>query len=217
MAKSAAETAKRLVPASIALAMGAMLLGGCPGRTYGTGEAPEMAIFSEVAAVGNLGGKEKKPIDYRPRSPLVMPPSAELRPPEPEAGVRTANWPTGPQPNASAVALNPADPDNNIARDDMSPEYVSSLKPLSGMARKRQPGEREDDAEIGVKYDLVRNRQAAKDVKEKMAEAKGIGITERRYLTDPPEAYREPAETAPVDPEATGEKKKGNFFTRMFK
>ena len=49
-----------------------------------------------------------------------------------------------------------------------------------------------------------------------MADAKGYGRTEeRRYLTDPPIAYREPAATAPARVEEV-EPKKGNVLTRWF-
>ena len=38
-------------------------------------------------------------------------------------------------------------------------------------------------------------------------DANGVGRTERRYLTDPPEAYREPAATAPAEFEDIDDKR----------
>ena len=59
---------------SIALAALLPLAGCSMTSTYGTGEAPEMALFREM--IGRLLDKNKKkpPIDYQPRAPLVMPP-----------------------------------------------------------------------------------------------------------------------------------------------
>ena len=61
----------------IAMIAAATALGGCmQTATYGTGKSPEVAMFTEMTG-GLLGrNQEKKPIDYQPRAPLVMPPRA---------------------------------------------------------------------------------------------------------------------------------------------
>jgi hypothetical protein len=79
--------------ASGAAALLTMLLAGCGPSTYGTGEVPEFAILREVT--GGLGAPKKKPIEYQPRAPLVMPPSAAQLPApvEPAAEAADVQWP----------------------------------------------------------------------------------------------------------------------------
>ena len=60
-------------------------------------------------------------------------------------------------------------------------------------------------------YDIVHGRQQREKFQAAVAESKGYGRTERRYLTDPPDAYREPAPTAPTEFEDIDTKKKGNL------
>ncbi|MBZ8133479.1 hypothetical protein CLD20_09390 [Afifella sp. IM 167] len=222
MANSAAHLALRRVTAISVLVGSAGLLGGCPAATtYGTGEAPEMAIFSEVAGIGGFAKKQEH-IEYKPRSPLVMPPeNAGLRAPEEGADVRTAQWPGGGETKPVGIrAESPQDRNGrDIARDDLTPEYVASLKPLGALSRGRTgPANTSDRNEvINSKYVTQRDRAAGRDVQKALNESKGIGITERRYLTDPPGKYRQPAPNAPVDPENRTEKKEGNFFTRLFR
>ncbi|WP_026381336.1 hypothetical protein [Afifella pfennigii] len=217
MAKSAAQPALRRVPAALALIGGAALLvGGCSSSTtYGTGQAPEMAVFSELAGVGGL--KKKEPITYKPRSPLVMPPEqAELRPPVDEPEVRTAQWPGSGQPNPGGNVQRPNDPHDNNARDDLTPEYVASLKPLGALSQPRSGGIDDTAERINAKYEVIGNDKARRAYRDALADAKGIGSTERRYLTDPPEKYRQPAEGAPVDPDGVTSDD-GNFVTRLFR
>ena len=46
--------------------------------------------------------------------------------------------------------------------------------------------------------DYIREREASKKFKKALAEADPYNSEEgRRYLTDPPESYRKPAESAP--------------------
>jgi hypothetical protein len=62
-------------------------------------------------------------------------------------------------------------------------------------------------------YDIVHSRAQQEEFKTAVAEAEGLTRTERRFLTDPPQEYREPASTAPTEFEGV-EKKKGFFLTR---
>jgi hypothetical protein len=64
-------------------------------------------------------------------------------------------------------------------------------------------------------YDVIGKNNKRKEFKAALDEAKGVGRTGRRYLTDPPEALREPAATAPAEFESIEEEKKG-FFGGLF-
>ena len=66
--------------------------------TYGTGEAPEMALFREMTG-GLLDSEQEEPIEYQPRAPLVMPPRPRgaLPPPGRDRRPRPiADWPMDP-------------------------------------------------------------------------------------------------------------------------
>jgi hypothetical protein len=188
-------------------------LSGCT-STYGTGQAPEMALFSEMTG-GLLDREKKEPIEYQPRAPLVMPPTAGALPPPVESAEVAAagNWPQDPDELARELD----------ARDDEDPLYGGSqaeyerLKPLVAALPNRQPrpttpvggsDDRNDQA-----LDIVHSGAQQEEFKQALAEAEGLTRTERRYLTDPPQEYRQPASTAPTEFEEV-KKKKGFFLTR---
>ncbi len=193
-------------------------LGGCiSSTTYGTGQAPELAVFSEMTGGLARGNKNKEPINYQPRAPLVMPPDGQLRQPIENASVEGGAWPTAD----NAVGDIGESRDDDIARNDITPEYVRRLRPLAAL----RPPSSDDDAysdndnqdRINRKYETKKNAGQAKQFKADLAEAKGLTTTKRRYLTDPPEGYRTPAESAPTEFDKIDKKgKKKNFFARLW-
>jgi hypothetical protein len=193
----------------LALAAPVALTGCGMTSTYGTGEVPELALFREIT--GGLVSKEKKePIEYQPRAPLVMPASADLPQPVDTAAAVDANWPLDPDARTVAPADDDDNPDNDISQDD-----YRRLRPLTGMfasnaARTAAPNN-DRDAERDAFYGAVHQASDQRGAfSEALAEAKGLNRTsERRYLTDPPLAYREPTDSAPVGEVDTGVKKKG--------
>jgi hypothetical protein len=163
-------------------------LSGCT-RNYGTGHAPEMALFTEMTG-GLLNREKKAPIAYQPRAPLVMPPSSEQLPaPAESAAAASPDW--------------PVDPDQQVAGDtgeayDPQAEY-QRLKPLAGlMPESKVERSRPTDFEQPA-YDVVHSKKQQEQVRQALAESKGYGRDERKYLTDPPTGYRAPAETAPAE------------------
>jgi hypothetical protein len=187
-------------------------LAGCT-STYGTGQAPEMALFTEMTG-GLLDREKKEPIEYQPRAPLVMPPAAgALPPPVQTAEAVAANWPQ--DPDALARELD--------ARDDEDALYGGSqaeyrrLKPLAAALPNRQPRPTSEvggsDDRYDQAYDIVHSGAQQDEFKQAVADAEGFTRTERRFLTDPPQEYRQPASTAPTEFEEV-EKKKGFFLTR---
>jgi hypothetical protein len=198
----------------LALAAPVALTGCALTSTYGTGEAPEMALFREMT--GGLMSKEKKePIEYQPRAPLVMPASADLPQPVETAAAADAEWPIDPDERVIASVDDDDNPDNDITQAD-----YRRLRPLAGAfgnsAAARTAAPNNDlDADRDEFYRFVHTATGQRDAFAKaVAESKGYARTERRYLTDPPLAYREAAETAPVGEVDTGVKKKG-FWRRI--
>ena len=209
---------RRMIGAAFFAALPA--LGGCiSSTTYGTGQAPELAVFSEMTGGLTGGNKNKEPINYQPRAPLVMPPDGQLQQPVESASAEGGPWPA--TPNADAIDDRAAVRDDDIARNDITPDYARRLRPLAGLippSSDDQAGSGNDSQDrINRKYDTIKDRGQGKQFKADLAEAKGLNTTKRRYLTDPPEGYRAPAETAPTEfdeIEKKGEKK--NFLTRLW-
>jgi hypothetical protein len=196
-----------------ALAVSAASLGGCMSTsTYGTGSSPEMAILDEIS--GGLTAKKKASIDYQPRAPLVLPPSTQLREPAQSAAASNAAWPSDPdQRVAGSSNFDPeTNPEGRFTQADSA-----RVAPLAGVMTGRGNAQerRLRDPERDKAMDVVHRQNMNKEFKAALDEKNGVGVTERRYLTDPPEAYREPAGTAPTE-FAEIEKKKKGFFSRMF-
>jgi hypothetical protein len=195
-----------------ALLLIAASLGGC-GATYGTGESPEMQLFSEMTG-GMLDRDKKEPIDYNPRAPLVMPPTetaaaGALPPPIETASAANANWPMDPDEVSAGSA---AQEDDNPLNDVSQAEY-RRLLPLAGALPSHT--HRWDDNNMDDEArDIINSSEQQAAVRRAMNEAEGFTRTERRYLTDPPLDYREPSATAPVGEAATP--KKRNFLARWF-
>jgi hypothetical protein len=181
-------------------------LGGCmQTSTYGTGERPGRALFSEV--LGGLGKAPEEPIEYQPRAPLVMPPTAgQLPPPVEVASNADVDWPGEP--------TGPGGPrwgDENSVDDVNSAEY-RRLKPLAALQPDRDRNERiVINDERGSQYEIL-DRNQRETFQAAVQEAEGISA-ERRFLTDPPDTYREPAATAPTEFEDI-KKERGFFLTR---
>ena len=207
---------RRLITAALFAALPA--LGGCiSSTTYGTGQAPEMAVFSEMTGGLAGGNKNKEPINYQPRAPLVMPPNGQLQQPIETTSTEGGPWPT--TTDEDAVGDRGTGPDDENARDDITPEYVRRLRPIAGLI----PAATDDDGldsndRDKMPLETIKNLDQRKKFSADLAEAKGLNTTKRRYLTDPPEGYRTPSETSPTEfdkIDKKGEKKK-NFFTRLW-
>lgn len=193
------------------------ILAGCSTSTYGTGEMPEMALFREMG--GGLLNKNKKeePVDYQPRAPLVMPPAAGQQLPEPmeTASAASPDWPVSPEERLGSA---PADDGN--PRNDITQAEYRRLKPLAGVfpdQSGRPTYELDESGKTEYYNSIVRGNRQRDEFKKALAESKGYGRTERRFLTDPPLAFREPVATASAGEAAVPKKKKkGNFLTRWW-
>lgn len=203
----------RAAPAGALVLLASGGLGGCISTaTYGTGEAPESTLLSE--ATGGLFDKdeEKAQIDYEPRAPLVVPPAAQLpEPAPPPSQLAAGDWPVEPVEEELEIVMSEG---GGAERRAMSPEYVRRMGPLARLMN-RGRGERVKMSEVGAARSFLTEQNGAEEFAAALAEADGLSSSERRYLTDPPSHYREPAETAPTEFEDIEDKKDGNFLTRL--
>jgi hypothetical protein len=187
---------------------------GCsPTATYGTGEAPEMALFREVTG-GIMGRRKKEPIEYQPRAPLVLPPTAEQLPPPVEtAAIASPDWPVDPNQSVAGNRSKPPElPGSTDLRYGAAQAEYRRLKPLVGvLPGAHAPMPRDERM---ATYDLIIGGKQQREAFEKaIADAKGHD-RERRFLTDPPEEYREPAATAPAEFEDINASGKGGGWLK---
>ena len=183
----------RRVMAWAALLTFSAALGGCINTTtYGTGESPEVSVVKGATkGLSGFGGKKEK-IDYSPRAPLVMPPESNLRQPVASAAEADPDWPGQSQVAKVEDPLGPTSRDNK--------EYRDSLQPIRSTENKQSAGYDPEKDIARANVDYIRQREARKKFKKALDDADVYNNREgRRYLTDPPEAYREPAESAPKE------------------
>lgn len=197
---------KKALKAGAAFGMMAsmLVLAGCNGQTYGTGRSVELATIEELT--GNLagGGKKKQaPIEYKARSELVLPPSAQLPAPEQKLALaQTAAWPN--------------DPDQNKAAKNTSGEIPEEFRRgrLARGSSQRDPNVSPIDV---TEMNTAQRLEAQRKFREQRA-AMGSGDgTERRYLTDPPVEYRVPSANAPQPEDIAVNTEPRTLFGSMWK
>ncbi|MDQ0316166.1 hypothetical protein [Amorphus orientalis] len=194
-----------------ALAVAAGTLAACnTSHNYFYEEKPPQADQS----VGLLGAmlestgvvqREQTPIEYTARSPIAVPPTTELPEPQPEGGaaLASADWPNDPDANkAKAIAANGGVYDDPLDGARLSPEQIQAGRVAGGM-----PGQKLEDPKY-LKRDSGDRRLTPAEMKQgfESPDGKGSGrvltadgsAQPRQYLIQPPDEYRQPADTAPL-------------------
>lgn len=172
----------------------------------------EQRIIHQI--MGALGAQTGAGIDYRERSPLVVPPSRELpRPEDPHAAPASASWPRDPDLKARKpvpVRLRGAR-DQQLKADDSLVLLPSELnrpgaRPGAGRVttpevdQNTQQGRRLMPSALGYKGGIFGSIFGREE------EAKFAGEPPRTSLTDPPAGLQTPSPTQPY-----GIKEKGWF------
>lgn len=197
------------------LALGGLAAGcvGGPESYYDDGSAAQaqesQPLMHRLLTGAGIVDPPSNSIQYAPRSPIVVPPSTDLRPPsESPSAVAGSEWPTNPEEiEAAARAAGAKDP-GEVLREAMhsgdrltSDEIQAGRIPGGGLAgtqtattdsTRRTGGERLTQTELQT-------------LKVNSPSSGGPDIGEaptRKYLIEPPAEYRTPAATAamPADP-----------------
>lgn len=174
-------TASLMARAGLLAAVAA--LSACGGTTYGTGTTAEKQLVEDLTGALSLTPDRQKPINYAPRAGLVKPPSTEvLPPPQEDAARNNPAWPESPEERLARVrAEATANQDNPYYRPNVIRDIHHSENQPEGLSADRQKREEQ-------RKEFQRRKQMARQ---------GSPNT-RRYLSDPPVEYRQPAETAPA-------------------
>ncbi len=210
------KTTRALTTRALAiLALGGLAAGcvGGPQDYYDDGQAAQnqegQPLMHRLLTGAGIVDPPSNSIQYAPRSPIVVPPSTDLRPPEASpAAVAGVEWPTDPEEiEAAARAAGQKDP-GEVLREAMhsgdrltTAEVQAGRIPgggLNGTGTAEQP---ESTQRLGRRL----TQTELQTLKVNSPESGGPDIGEaptRKYLIEPPEEYRTPAATAamPADP-----------------
>jgi len=171
-------------------------LAGCSGTTYGTGVSPEAQTLTDVMSIASLGGDDKPPIDYKPRGGIVVPPSKSLPVPGTAqvASAADPNWPKDPD-----VARRKKRENDAVAPNS---EGAPNLKLAPGQTTfSRQ----QDDYSEARRAEGKKAWDAVHAGKSGSYDANGNPT--RKYLTEPPVAYRAADPNAPMTEPEKAKKK----------
>jgi hypothetical protein len=159
-----------------------LVVTGCMGPTYGTDTPASQQLFEDITGVVSFGPEKRDPIAYTPRPELVRPASLEVLPPPQEAAQNNAAWPESPEQRLARVREEAtANQDNNLYRSPVN----------------QRGGQQWTAADPGVAPFESSAEQRA-EINRRITEGQQGSATQRRFLSEPPVTYRQPAETAPA-------------------
>ena len=181
------------------------LLAGCSGNTYGTGVSSEQQLLEDVTSMVTLGrGQEKKKIDYSARPDLVKPPVvAQLPPPAEKINASSAYFPEDPEIKRKRLLdeLEEAEA-NRVRTGELSPELQAmreeslARQKALGQTKVNNTGGKNSDGDCFICEYYERTNADKERLAKKTEQRQQIGVPKRKWLTEPPDEYRTPADSA---------------------
>ncbi len=156
-------------------------------------EAPEITFFKKM-----FGITDQAAIDYRERSPLVVPPTRNLPSPETVSAESNPNWPKDPEKTPKKKVQKLSVTDQQVAGKPISPyEMDKGRKAGAGLtpSSSKDGGDRMSPSELGYKGGLFGGLFKKDDEKGEVAVFEGEGP--RTTLTAPPTGYMTPSSSQP--------------------
>ncbi|MER2536609.1 MAG: hypothetical protein ABTQ31_15755 [Rhizobiaceae bacterium] len=194
------------------LVVSGLMLSGCmSGPTYGTDKTATEQLTSDLTGMFSIKPKANRVGEYKPRPDLVKPASlAELPPPQDSiAGNGNPAWPESPEQRRARIRAEATNNQDNNLYEPLVINDVSRGKVvndgLSPNMRQKLESAPMSSAEA---------RQAGREVARRQQENKQGSPTTRKYLSEPPLTYRQPAETASTDDLGEDEVKKQRRLKR---
>lgn len=206
-------TQRNLLRAALGCALAVLVLGAAPARAQEDSEDTiEQKILDKfMGALGLTRGNEAG-IDYRERSPLVIPPAANaslggggtLPPPQTDK-VADPNWPVDPEvKQARALAASRKKGDgrtsSQVMDDNMRPLPRSEIEKGRTNRKQNNPNSGEEGtlpsswSDLGYKGGIFSNMFSSGNDE---TPASFTGEPPRTALTEPPPGYQTPAPTQP--------------------
>jgi hypothetical protein len=176
----------------------ALVLSGCVGgTTYGTGVSQEEQTINDLYNMLSLR-TPKKAIDYSARPDLIVPEDKADLPEPVDTAATTANpqWPETPEERIARVReqageIDPRTGDYSL-QEQLRPKEGIGIEGVHGQ-NKRIAGVTDRD---GIPVLYRGESEARQDVIRAKSDLNLSSGQTRKYLTEPPVAYRQPADTA---------------------
>lgn len=210
-------TTKKLARALLAACAVALVVASTSGLARAEDDDEDVPYDTKIlrGLMSGLGLKrdgEGSGIDYRERSPLVVPPTRDLPPPEVTGSApNAANWPVDPdetrrkeaikaRKKAASKPYQVEDEGRALNPKDMTPGAATAgrqPKPQSGRGdgSEKQAGDRMSVFDLGYKGDLFGMKSLFGGDKEEVA--KFESEPPRTSLVQPPAGYRTPSAAQP--------------------
>jgi hypothetical protein len=173
--------------AGLSLAAVAALAACTSAPTYGTGTRSDVQLVQDISSIMSISSKNKaSEIDYKPR-PGVIAPASTATLPAPQASVieQPGAWPETPEQRRARIRA-------EATANQSNPLYRSPV--------------------INTGFGQVQERTLTpEEQRQRFREGRAIqsgAYTGRRFLSDPPEALKVPADTAPIADLGEPERKK---------
>ncbi|PWK75510.1 hypothetical protein C8K44_10376 [Aminobacter sp. AP02] len=174
------------------LAVSGLALTGCMSApTYGTDKSATTQLASDLTNIVSLKPKTNS-IDYKPRPELVKPKTgAQAALPTPQDNIvqtASADWPESPEARRARIR---DDATKNRDNPNFEPQVINDMSALNGPDMSTWTPE-----------------QRKLEIERRLRESKQGSATTRKYLSEPPLAYRQAAATAAQDELGEDEVKK---------
>lgn len=183
-------SARGALLASIAVS-GLALTGCMSAPTYGTDKSATTQLATDLTNIVSLKPKTNN-IDYKPRPELVKPKTgAQAALPTPQDNIvqtASADWPESPEARRARIR---DDATKNRDNPNFEPQVVNDLSAMNGPDMSKWTPE-----------------QRKLEIERRLRESKQGSATTRKYLSEPPLAYRQAATTAAQDELGEDEVKK---------
>lgn len=187
------------------MAFRAMTLAGVALLASLTAASPAFAqfdMFNKALESIGLSERERDPIDYRERAPLVVPPDASrLRAPEAPAGSRNAAWPQDPDVLERRRKAEEA----KLPMRGSLPGFSATerIDHVTGQKRNAYAGVpthgSQGGGETGNPAMAINPNQLGRIMASSSETVLPSGVEpKRQYLTEPPKGYRQAAKGAPM-------------------
>ena len=205
------------------LVASAIGLSGCMSSpTYGTDKTAAAQLFDDVSGAASITPKHREAIDYKPRPDLVKPgPGQKQNLPPPQQSIETAStdWPESPEARRARIRADATAHQND---PNYQPETVEDVQTDPVAVKKAMDESGSSHPPRWSPADSDKGRAA--EIQRRLAEQKQGNPNVRKYLSEPPLAYRQAADTAPQNDlgedeykkerrlKAQAEGKKGGWF-----
>ncbi|MGX7872339.1 hypothetical protein ACVDG5_005250 [Mesorhizobium sp. ORM6] len=184
-----------------------LALAGCVGSpTYGTDKTAGEQLAGDLTDAFSFAPKRKEQIDYKPRPTLVKPAAGRKDAlPTPQDSIETASaqWPESPEQRRARLRADATAHQNDPAYqsqivEDVQTDPESVKKAMADSGSSHPPAWTPADSDKG----------RAAEIQRRLAESKQGDPNTRKYLSEPPLAYRVASDAAPQNELGEDEYKK---------